>query len=283
MNALAYIALISHRMSTLKGKTALITGASRGLGVFLAESLAEKGANLVLAARSAGRLDTVAKNLAQHGVEVLPYPADISDPVALAVMLEKAIQRFGSVDILVNNAAIEQTSAYAEEKIERIQDTLHTNLHAPLNLNRLVLPQMLAKKSGHIINIASVAGKKGLPYNALYSASKAGLIEWTNAMQFELEGTGVHASVLCLGFISDAGKFARDGLKAPRWVGASHPREVAGALLKVLDTKKAEVYVSPAPLRFLMAINALFPEFGNWVVKKLGIVDMFRGNSKATS
>ncbi len=135
---------------------------------------------------------------------------------------------------------------------------------------------MLERGSGHIVNIASMGGKKGLPYNATYSAGKAGMIEWTQAMQFELEGTGVGASVVCPGFVAEAGMAARDETETPRTAGASSPKEVTDAVLRAIRQNLQEVLVNPGPTRLMLALDALSRPLGNRLLKRMGLVDLYR-------
>ncbi|MFN8454008.1 MAG: SDR family NAD(P)-dependent oxidoreductase [Anaerolineae bacterium] len=194
-------------MQNLQGKNALLTGGSRGIGPAIAQALARKGVNLALVARSAEQLAAVAQEVSLRGVRAVPIPADISDPAARSALLTRAEAELGPLDLLINNAAIEQVSPFVRQETQDIGRIIETNLTAPMVLTRLVLPGMLQRGRGHIVNIASIAGKKAPPYNAVYGATKAGLIEWTGGLRGELEGTGVSASVVCPGFIAEAVMF----------------------------------------------------------------------------
>jgi short-subunit dehydrogenase len=129
----------------------------------------------------------------------------------------------GPIDILINNAGIEWVCEYTKMSAAQIEQMVQTNLIAPLIVSRLVLPEMIARGSGHVVMMSSLGGKKGSPYSATYAATKAGLIEWTSGVREELRGTGVSASVICPGFVSEAGMFAVYGKRAPRLSGESPP------------------------------------------------------------
>ena len=135
---------------------------------------------------------------------------------------------------------------------------------------------MLERGCGHIVNIASMAGKKGLPYNATYSASKAGIIEWTQAMRFELHGTGVGASVICPGFVADTGMVTSEEVETPRMAGASSPEQVAEAVVRAIRRDLQEVLVNSGPTRLLLALDALSRALGSALYRRMGVVDLYR-------
>src|ERR1700749_4183716 len=231
-------------MGQLSGKSVVLTGASQGLGVLMARSLAAEGADLVLAARSEDKLKAVALSL-PPGTRVHIQPTDVTSAKGRAGLVARAIAEFGRIDVLINNAAVEELAVFAEQDPAALERILSTNLLAPMQLTRAVLPEMLARGSGHVVNIASLAGRTGMPYGAAYSGSKGGLAEWSISLAAELRDSGVAVSVICPGFVAETGMFSRKQAKAPASIGASHPADVARAVLKVLRTRKIEVVVSP--------------------------------------
>ena len=263
-------------MKELRNKNAVLTGASRGIGPYIARALAEEGVNLALAARSALELEAVAAELAALGARAVAIPADVSDDAARRSLLQQAEAQLGPVDILVNNAGIEQVYSFAKQAPEEIARIINTNLVGSLLLTRQALPGMLERRRGHIVTIASLAGKRGMAYIATYSATKAGLIEWTGALRAELEGTGVSASVICPGFVADAGMFAGYGRKAPRLAGTVPPARVAQAVVRAIRNDRGEVIVSPSPIRPLLALNTAAPGLGAAIVRRMGVVRFFR-------
>lgn len=262
-------------MKNLFGKNAILTGGSQGLGLSIAETLLAEGVNLAIVARNAGRLESAAQSLARPGVKLIPIAADVADGEQRQRLLATAQAELGPIDILINNAGVEEAARFAQQAPGVIHQIININLTASLLLAQAVLPGMLERRSGQIVNIASLAGKKGLPFNAAYAASKAGMIEWTSAMQFELDGSGVGASVVCPGFVSGAGKFFRDNPQAPKGIGEVTPQQVAQAVLLAIRENRQEVLVNPGPTRLLLALNALSPTLGNWVVKRMGLVELF--------
>ena len=263
-------------MQSLKGKTIILTGASQGLGVVMARALAKAGARLVLAARSADKLEQLATELRQRGAEVFVVPCDVTRPRDRETLIERTRREFGAIDVLVNNAGVEELGHYAEQDPATLERIIATNLLAPMQLTRAVLPAMLIAKKGHVVNIASLAGRTGMPYGAAYSGSKGGLAEWSISLAAELMGSGVVVTVICPGFVDDTGMFSRKETPAPMSIGASHPEDVARALLQVLHKPRVEVVVNPKPVRLLMALKALSPETALALGRRLGLVDFLK-------
>ena len=141
-------------------------------------------------------------------------------------------------------------------------------------LSRAVLPSMLERKTGHIVNIASLAGKSATPFDTPYSAAKGGMILFSHSLRAELRGTGVSCSVIVPGFIADTGMFA--GATVPAIVGTSRPEAVARAVVRALKKDVLEIIVAPGPLRLLEAFNQLYPETFIWAVSLVGAMDPFK-------
>src|SRR5437899_3986268 len=170
-------------MKIQRGDTALVTGASRGLGVHIARALAQRGMNMVLAARSAAGLETTAQEFRGLGVEVLTVPTDVGSAGATEALVAAAIQRFGRIDVLVNNAGIDTPLAFDQRTVAEIGETVQINLVAPIVLCRQVLPHMPRAGRGHVVNVASIAGVMSSPYEDLYVATKHGLVGFTRSLR----------------------------------------------------------------------------------------------------
>ena len=261
-------------MHPIHGKTVILTGASQGLGAVMARQLATAGARLVLAARSADKLAETARSLG--GAEALCVTCDVTSASDRRLLIARALDARGQVDVLINNAGVEELGVYAEQDPVVFERILATNLLAPMQLAREVLPAMLKRGDGHVVNIASLAGRTGMPYGAAYSGSKGGLAEWSISLAAELRGSGVAVSVICPGFVDGTGMFSRKETPAPRSIGASHPEDVARAVVRVLATRKIEVVVNPKPVRLLMALKALSPEAALAVGRRLGLIQFLR-------
>ena len=263
-------------MSTLKGKFVLLTGGSRGIGSIIAEALAKRGAHLALAARSVEGLNSVAEHLQSFGIQTMVVPVDLSQTSEQQKLVKNVLEGFGRIDILINNAGLETEGAYLGLSWEEIQKTVEVNLLAPMSLTYQVLPHMLERKEGHIVNIASVAAKIGAPFAATYSGTKAGLAEWTRGLRLELKGTGVHFSTVLPGYINEVGMFAKFHLKSPGLLGSASPYQVANAVLKAIEKEKLELFVNSSPVRLLNVACEISPTLGDWLKKVLGVVKFQR-------
>ena len=256
-----------------------MTGASRGIGPYIAQTLAKQGMNLVLAARSAAQLETLADHTRRSGVKSVAMPVDLREPGACQVLISAAMKKCGPVDVLVNNAGAEMTSSYHKLPSQAIERIIQVNLTAPMLLARLVLPEMLERRCGHIVNMSSLAGKVGPPFCEPYAATKAGLIAFTQSLRIEYRGTGVSASVICPGNVQ-AGIYQRlmgeTGLTAPSFLGTSTPESVALAVVRCIKKDIPEIIVNPGPARWLTALAELSPSLAEYVMRRFGVADWFK-------
>ncbi len=251
-------------------RTALVTGASHGIGPFIVRALAKEGMNLVLAARSADELEQVASapDIRATGVQVLTVPTDVTEWEALSTLVNEALHTFGAVDVLVNNAGGDLQREFHTYSADDVEALIRLNLTAPLELTRLLLPTMLERQQGHIVNISSVGGSVGFPYTEVYSAAKDGLIAFTRVLRADYRQAGVSGSVLILGPIRDAGTGARTmeemnlPMSALGKAFMSPPEAVAQAVLKSIMRDKAELVIMPGPGRLMRALMTLFPGMG---------------------
>ena len=263
-------------MSWLAGKNVLLTGASRGLGPFVAQALARRGAHLALSARSLDAVRATADSLRSAGVRTASVAADLAQPEQRATLVAAATAALGSIDVLVNNAGLETEGAFLATAWGLIRETVDVNLLAPMELARLVLPQMLSRGAGHIVNVASIGGKSGVAYDAAYCGTKAGLAEWARGLRLELAGTGVHVSTVFPGYVTGVGMFAKFGLTAPWLVGSCTPEQVARAVVSAIERRRVEVIVNSRPMRPWFALAELFPALGDRLMHAFGIVDFQR-------
>jgi len=181
-------------------KTALITGASFGIGLELARIFAREGHNLVLVARSADKLRQLASELEKaYSTRSLILAADLSEPGAAAYVLDQTTRANIAVDILVNNAGFGQYGFFAENDLEECLRQIQLNVTTLTHLTRLYLPEMLERKEGRILNVASTAAFQPGPLMAVYFATKAYVLHLSEALANELEGTGVTVTCLCPG------------------------------------------------------------------------------------
>ncbi len=258
-------------MKVLRGRSAIVTGASAGLGVRVARALAAEGMNLILAARTADALEQVAAELRGLGVKAIAVPTDVSDEGQLQRLVERAMTEFGSIDVLVNNAGIEAFRRFEEIPPTDIRRTIDVNLTATLLLTRYVIPHMRQAGRGHIVNMASIAGKQGPAFAAVYGASKAGMIAFTQSLRSEYHGSGISASAICPGFASDGGVYEqlrqRSGQSAPWYVGGTSSEAVARAVVRAIKSDRADIILNIPALRPLFTLCSLFPRIGEAIYR----------------
>jgi NAD(P)-dependent dehydrogenase (short-subunit alcohol dehydrogenase family) len=185
----------------LSHKTALVTGASRGIGQAIALELAQSGANVIVTARSTIDLEHLGNKLQNLGVKALAISCDVLDFASLENLTTRAAE-FGGVDILVNNAGITQGVKFVDTNLELWQKIQRINVDAAMRLMQLTLEPMALKKWGRVINIASIAAKHGLRYSAAYNASKHALLGLTRSVALDYAKTGVTINAVCPGWVS---------------------------------------------------------------------------------
>lgn len=238
------------------GGTVVITGVSSGIGRVTARELARRGYRLVLAARRAEELEQLADELGRE--RVLVVPTDVTDDASRRHLIEQARAAFGSIDVLINNAGVTIERGWWWDDPDPLR-VLRVNLEAPIELTRLVLPEMRARGSGHIVMIGSVAGR--VATNGMYSASKFGLRGFSHALRRELLGSGVHVSLVAPGFV-------RSEMTASARLPMPGPEVVARAVADVLLRPRREV-TTPAWYAPLAALDALLPPLGDALVTRL--------------
>jgi short-subunit dehydrogenase len=220
-----------------KGRTALVTGASRGIGTLIAGELAAYGGHVVLTGRSAADLEAATAQLAAAGADVSFLPADLTQPGAAEALVRAIEDQRGAIDLLVNKAGGDPLREFHTMTIEENLRTLQLNLIAPLALSHAVLPGMLDRGRGHIVNISAMAGRVAFPYTEVYAAAKDGLIGFTRVLRADYHARGVSASVLILGAIRGAGQGQRmldeAGMKASAYMAPAE--SVARAVVKAVE------------------------------------------------
>lgn len=247
-------------MATLRGKVAIVTGASSGIGAATALELARRGARVVLAARRQEELAGVEGAIKTAGGEALAIPTDVTDARQLERLVTRATETYGRIDILVNNAGVGSHTAYAETSPTEIESALDINLTGAMLLTRLVLPGMLARKSGAIIAVASVSGFIGT--SPIYSATKFGLRGFCIGLRRELLHSGVSVSLVSPGFI-------RTPLTSRRRARMPGPEIVARAIARLALRPKREVIV-PRSYRLAIWAERMLPGVADRALGKRG-------------
>jgi short-subunit dehydrogenase len=263
----------------LRGRTALVTGASGGLGAHLARRLAREGMHVALTARREAELSALAQELGALGVRTATLPADLSDLAQVDPLLERAEAALGPLDLLLNNAGVEAVGAFTTLTREELTSTVDLNLTAPLLLTHRVLPGMLARRRGHVVFISSLGGRAGPAYDEPYAATKAGLVGLTQSLRAEYRHEPVGFSVVCPGFIAGDGMYQRmveAGLRANRLVGETTLERVADAVVRAIQRDLPEVIESGAPIRPALALAQLAPGLAERVAPLFGVNELFR-------
>ncbi|MEX1006805.1 MAG: SDR family NAD(P)-dependent oxidoreductase [Acidimicrobiia bacterium] len=226
----------------LRGSRVLVTGASSGIGAGLAEAFAAAGAAVGICARRTDRLTEVAERCRAHGAEVHQWTTDLTDPNQVDQLARNAVDEMGGVDILVNNAGIPKRRHVTVTDAATVDAVTRINYLSPIHLTLALLPQMLERDSGRIINVSSVAATLSSPGETAYAASKAALSVFSECMSVDLWGTGVNVLVVYPGIV-DTELFSipdNDPLDVP--VEPITVAECVDAVLDALDRDALEVY-----------------------------------------
>jgi short-subunit dehydrogenase len=237
----------------LAGRKALLTGATGGLGRAIADALAGRGTQLLLSARGRDALEAMAEGLPGDGHRVLP--ADLAEPGAA----EELVAEAGHVDALVANAGLPGAGWVADFSPEDVTRALRVNLEAPILMARALYPDMVARGSGHLVFVASLAGKAASPRSAIYNATKFGLRGFALGLRTDLSRKGVGVSLVSPGFIRGAGMFADSGAKAPPGLGTGRPDQVGSAVVRAIERDKIELVVAPLLARVASHIAMASP------------------------
>jgi NAD(P)-dependent dehydrogenase (short-subunit alcohol dehydrogenase family) len=264
-------------MRDWQGKTVIVTGASGGLGLAIAQAFSAAGANLVMAARGAETLEKAAADLAHQGGQVMAIPTDVTRDEDVRRLLEQTIERFGRLDVLVNNAGRSARRAVLDTTPDDFQQLLDLNLLAVVRTTRAAAPHLLASH-GHLVNIGSLAGKAASRYMGAYPASKFALTAYTQQLRLELGPQGLHVLLVCPGPIArdqprpavsqPVAGVPADALKPGAGVKtrALRPETIAAAILRACHERRGEL-VFPASARVLFALMQLSPRLADWLVR----------------
>jgi uncharacterized protein len=247
-------------MTAIQG-TALVTGASGGIGQAIARALAARGAQLVLTGRRAGVLQPLAQELGGRALAV-----DLADRDAVAQLVQQA----GEVEILVANAALPATAMLDDFSAAEVDRALDVNLRAPIMLAKLLGEQMARRGHGHLVFISSLSGRAASPRGSLYCATKFGLRGFALSLREDLRPSGVGVSTVFPGFVSGAGMWVNAGARLPRFVGTRSPEDVAAGVLRAIERNRAEVDVAPLGLRVGAVLAGLAPQLSARVSRMLG-------------
>jgi short-subunit dehydrogenase len=246
----------------LRGRNALVTGAGGGLGAYIARALAGEGVNLAVTDLPGSSVDGLSAELRTRGVQVEPAPADLTDRDERRRLASWAADALGPIDILVNNAGVEFGGPFLDTSPEQLELTVAVNLLAVMDLTRLLLPGMLDRRRGHVVSMASLAGKIPPPQLASYGATKHGVVGFTGALRAELADEPVGFSAICPGFVGRVGMFGRlepyiEGGSVP--MGTIPPERVGDAVVRAIREDVGEIVLNRRPVKPLILLNAIAP------------------------
>lgn len=254
-------------MACFNDKVVIMTGASAGIGRATALAFGREGAHVALVARSEDRLRRVAGEIEQAGGRALVVPADVADRTQVCAMVETVVSTFGRVDILVNNAGIGLLSPVADMDPADLQRVIDVNLYGLIWCTQAVLPDMIRRRSGQIINVSSIVGKRALPHMSAYCASKFAVQAFSESLRTEVAPHHIDVIVVCPTRTEtefDATPLMQKGGRRPVINGMS-AEAVARIILRASRRRTREVVISWSA-RALALGNTLMPRLVDWVV-----------------
>jgi short-subunit dehydrogenase len=265
------------------GKVVVVTGGSSGLGKAIARAFAQRGAQVVIAARRADLLATVADEFRVDGLEVAAVAADITRAEDVERLFAKTIERFGRLDVLVNNAGRSMRRSIADTTADDVRDLLDLNVVALVRCTQAALPHLLANH-GHVVNIGSLAGKSAARYIGAYPATKFAVTAYSQQLRLELGPQGLHVLLVCPGPIAREGPngdsdpappAGSEGLppSAYRPGGGVHtktqsPARLAGEIVRACEARRSEL-IRPRSARVLFILMQISPSLGDWLIRRL--------------
>jgi len=221
----------------------LVTGASSGIGAAVALELAARGDTVALVARRADRLDEVLADCRRTSATSERWAADLSDPAAAADLALEIWNHFGGLDVVINNAAVPMRRHVSRLTMAEVERTMRINYLSPVAISLAVLPRMLERKSGTIVNVSSLGGRLGITTEAAYSGSKFALAGWSESMAIDLDRSGVSVKLILPGAI-DTEIWDQPDNDAPLYDGPKEsPESIAGAIVDAIDSDRFEHYL----------------------------------------
>ena len=257
----------------MKGKIVVITGASSGIGKGLAEQFARYGANVVLAARSVDKLENLEQSLRLTGVEALSVKTDVKSEESCKNLIDKTIERFGKIDILINNAGISMRAIFEDMDLSVMEEVMQINFWGTVYCTKYALPHLL-KSKGSVVGVSSIAGYVGLPARTAYSASKYAMQGFLDSLRSENMKTGLHVLVACPGYT--ASNIRMNALNAEghsqketpkKEEKLMQPAEVANAILKAVKKRKRTLVLTTEG-KMAVFLSKFFPSFIDKMVFK---------------
>ncbi len=265
-------------LDAFRGRVALVTGASSGIGRALALRLAREGMRVALVARRRKDLEALAAEISREGGDAYAFPCDVENVSEVAATACAAVERFGAVDLLVNNAGYGHHRAFLDWDLDDMERVMRVNYFGTLRFTKALLPGMVERGRGSLVFVASVAGKIATPDETAYCASKFAMIGLAQSLSLEVEDAGVHVLVVCPGVIRTP-FFDEEALSRMPSVSRRQMTEVDGlveAIVDALARDKREV-TYPRSIAAAYAVQAIAPEFMRRQVKRTAHPPLARG------
>jgi short-subunit dehydrogenase len=255
-------------MDNIRGKTVAITGGARGIGYATAKALLDRGARVVIGDRDVAVLEPAITKLSRLGM-VSGHPLDVTDRESFATFLAKArTDGDGHIDVLINNAGVMPVGPFLEQSEGAIRSSIEVNFYGVLTGCQLALPEMVKRRRGHIINIASMAGMVAVPGQVVYAGSKFAVVGLSTAMADEFAPQGVHVTVVMPTFTNTELLSGTTTTAANKPV---QPEDIAAGIIKVLDNPKRTHLSVPGPLRFVASVTSMLsPRARRFLGRKTG-------------
>lgn len=257
-------------------KVVWLTGASSGIGEATAYALAHEGARLVLSARRAAELERVAEACSLPSDKIMVLPFDVTDLEAMPELTRQVIDRFGHIDMLINNAGISQRSHALDTELSVDRQLLEVNYMGVVALTKAVLPDMIARQSGQIITVASMAGIVATPKRSSYAAAKSAIIGFMDALRAEIHQHNIHIGVVCPGYVhTDLSIHALMGDGSPQGTmdrataRGIAPDDFARKMLRAIANKRDQVNIGGAKEKLAVFLYHFFPSLLRKVVRRI--------------
>ncbi|WP_020670580.1 SDR family oxidoreductase [Amycolatopsis nigrescens] len=262
---------------SLRNKVVVVTGGAQGIGARTSAALVRHGAKVAI-----GDLDQVLaeKTAGELGGDTVALKLDVTDTRGFTEFLDEVERRLGPIDVLINNAGIMPLAPLAEEDDASTRRQLEINLHAVIHGTREAVRRMRPRRTGHIVNVASMAGKAGFPGGATYCATKHGVVGLSEAVHLELYGTGVEVSCVMPAIVRTE---LASGLGEAKMIKSVLPEDVAEAIVDALRKPRFDVFV-PRSLDAVGRVTRLLPRrFGEWLVRTLGADQVLASAAHSTA
>jgi short-subunit dehydrogenase len=254
----------------IEGRTAIITGASSGIGQATAAELVENRVNVVLASRNRKKLEALALDLVSYPGRTLVVPTDVTDRLAVEALLRKTVEQFGEIDILVNNAGTGLFAPIAGGNPENQRRLFEVNFWGAVNCIQATVPYMQAQRRGHIVNVASIAAKISPPYMGMYSATKFALSAVSDALRSELAGSGIGVSTVFPGLTGTSFmENMTQEVEVPRIPPVARfvsSDAVASRIVQSIRFGLRDAYVSPEDVA-VVGLNTIAPQLVDWTMR----------------